>query len=181
MAETSFMGYNKRIESIFVGVNKMIEELKNVWAEGNDEERKILELALQAIRQKRERKSAYLSGFLGLKGEFIDETKQSYRFELPLTVFMHNSGGAVHGGILATLIDSAMGSLINRSLPPEQYAVTTELKINYLRPGVGKRLRAEATFLHRGHTLVVMEGTVYDERNKRVAHGTGTFIVLNRK
>ncbi|GEB34249.1 MULTISPECIES: PaaI family thioesterase [Brevibacillus] len=159
----------------------MIEELKSICEEGSDEERKILELAMQAIRQKRERKSAYLSGFLGLKGEFIDEKKQSYRFELPLTVFMHNSGGAVHGGILATLIDSAMGSLINRSLPPEQYAVTTELKLNYLRPGIGERLRAEATFLHRGQTLVVMEGSVYDERNHRIAHGTGSFIVLNRK
>ncbi|MFP3389959.1 PaaI family thioesterase [Brevibacillus sp. SIMBA_040] len=158
----------------------MIEELKNIWEEGTEDERKILELAVQAIRQKRERNSSYVSGFLGLKGEFVDEAKQTYRFDVPLTVYMHNSGGAVHGGILATLIDSAMGSLINRSLSPAEYAVTTELKINYLRPGKGKRLRAEATFLHRGQTLVVMESTVYDERNKRVAHGTGTFIVLKK-
>ncbi|KQL45609.1 PaaI family thioesterase [Brevibacillus choshinensis] len=156
----------------------MIEELKNICEEGSEEEQQILELALKSIRQRRERKSAFLSGFLGLQGEFVDE--RTYRFEIPLTVFMHNSGGAVHGGILATLIDSVMGSLINRSLPPEEYAVTTELKINYLRPGKGEKLRAEATFLHRGQTLVVMEGSVYDDRNKRIAHGTGTFIVLKR-
>lgn len=156
----------------------MIEELKNICEEGSGEEQQILELALKSIRQRRERKSAFLSGFLGLQGEFVDE--RTYRFEVPLTVFMHNSGGAVHGGILATLIDSVMGSLINRSLPPEEYAVTTELKINYLRPGKGEKLRAEATFLHRGQTLVVMEGSVYDDRNKRIAHGTGTFIVLKR-
>ncbi|MGG1663579.1 PaaI family thioesterase [Brevibacillus sp. NRS-1366] len=158
----------------------MIEELKNIWEEGTEDERKILELAVQAIRQKRERNSAYVSGFLGSKGEFVDDEKQTYRFDVPLTTYMHNSGGAVHGGILATLIDSAMGSLINRSLPPTEYAVTTELKINYLRPGKGERLRAEATFLHRGQTLVVMESTIYDERSKRVAHGTGTFIVLKK-
>ncbi|MED4781436.1 PaaI family thioesterase [Brevibacillus choshinensis] len=156
----------------------MIEELKNICEEGSEEEQQILELALKSIRQRRERKSAFLSGFLGLQGEFVDE--RTYRFDIPLTVFMHNSGGAVHGGILATLIDSVMGSLINRSLPPEEYAVTTELKINYLRPGKGEKLRAEATFLHRGQTLVVMEGSVYDDRNKRIAHGTGTFIVLKR-
>lgn len=156
----------------------MIEKLKNICEEGSEEEQQILELALKSIRQRRERKSAFLSGFLGLQGEFVDE--RTYRFEIPLTVFMHNSGGAVHGGILATLIDSVMGSLINRSLPPEEYAVTTELKINYLRPGKGEKLRAEATFLHRGQTLVVMEGSVYDDRNKRIAHGTGTFIVLKR-
>jgi uncharacterized protein (TIGR00369 family) len=157
----------------------MIEEVKNIWEEGNAEERKILELAVQAIRQKRQRNSAFLSGFLGVQGEFVDE--RTYRFKLPLTPFMHNSGGVVHGGILATLIDSAMGSLVNRSLPPEEYAVTTELKINYLRPGKGEQLRAEATFLHRGQTLVVLEGSVYDDRNKRIAHGTGTFIVLKRE
>lgn len=156
----------------------MIEELKNIAEEGSEEEQQILALALSAIRHRRERGKAFLSGFLGLNGEFVDE--RTYRFDIPLTVFMHNSGGAVHGGILATIIDSAMGSLINRSLPPEEYAVTTELKINYLRPGKGERLVAEATYLHRGQTLVVMESTVYDDRGKRVAHGTGTFIVLKR-
>ncbi|HZG83116.1 MAG TPA: PaaI family thioesterase, partial [Brevibacillus sp.] len=73
------------------------------------------------------------------------------------------------------------GSLINRSLPPDKYAVTTELKVNYLRPGLGESLRTEATFLHRGQTLVVMDTSIYDDRNKRVAHGTGTFIVLDKK
>ncbi|MED1916685.1 PaaI family thioesterase [Bacillus thuringiensis] len=158
----------------------MLDELKNIWSDGNDEERRILELAVAAIHQKRERNSAFISGFLGLKGDFIDGERQSYRFELPLTPFMHNSGRVVHGGILATLIDSAMGSLINRSLPPNQYAVTTELKLNYLLPGIGERLRAEASFLHRGNTLVVMEGSVYDDWDRRIVHGTGSFIVLSR-
>lgn len=156
----------------------MIEELKKVWEEGSDEERQILELALQSIRQRQDRKSAFLSGFLGLKGQFLDD--RTYSFEIPITPFMHNSTGAVHGGILATLIDSTMGSLINRSLPQDKYAVTTELKVNYLRPAKGASLRSEATFLHRGQTLVVMDTSIYDERNKRVAHGTGTFIVLKK-
>jgi len=119
----------------------MIEELKNICEEGSEEEQQILALALQSIRQRRARGSSFLSGFLGLQGEFVDE--RTYRFEIPLTAFMRNSGGAVHGGILATLVDSVMSSLINRSLSPEQYAVTTELKMNYLRPGKGERLRAE--------------------------------------
>jgi uncharacterized protein (TIGR00369 family) len=156
----------------------MIEELQNLWEEGSEEERALLQLAVQAIRQKRERNRAYISGFLGLQGEFIDE--DTYCFEIPLTPFMHNSGGVVHGGILATLIDSTMGSLINRSLPEDQHAVTTELKVNYLRPGKGERLRSVARYIHRGQTLVVMECSVYNERGKRLAHGTGTFIVLNR-
>jgi uncharacterized protein (TIGR00369 family) len=156
----------------------MIEEMTELWQEGSEEERKILQLAVQAIRQRRERKSAFLSGFLGLKGTFLDD--KTYQFVVPVTPFMHNPLGVVHGGVLATLIDSTMGSMINRSLPSDQYAVTTELKINYIRPGKGEKLRSEATILHRGQTLVVCQGSVFDERDKLLAHATGTFMILKR-
>lgn len=159
-------------------VKRMIEEIREVWENGSGEERHILELALQAIRQKRERNSAFLSGFLGLKGNFLDET--TYQFIVPITPFMHNSLGVVHGGMLATLIDSTMGSLVNRSLAAGKYAVTTELKLNYLRPGKGKTLRSEASILHRGQTLVVCQGSVFDERDKLLAHATGTFMILQK-
>jgi uncharacterized protein (TIGR00369 family) len=156
----------------------MIEEIQQIYERGSEEERQILQLAVQAIRQKRERKSAYLSGFLGLKGTFLDE--HTYQFIVPVTPFMYNSKGLVHGGILATLIDSTMGSLVNRSLPEDQFAVTTELKLNYIRPGKGERLRSEASVLHRGKTLVVLQGSVFDERDRLLAHATGTFMILNR-
>lgn len=156
----------------------MIDEIMEIMEQGSDEERQIMQLAVQAIRQRRERNSAFLSGFLGLKGTFLDE--KTYQFIIPVTPFMHNPLGVVHGGILATLIDSTMGSMINRSLPPDRYAVTTELKVNYIRPGKGEKLRSEATILHRGQTLVVCQGSVYDERDKLLAHATGTFMVLKR-
>lgn len=156
----------------------MIDEIMEIMEQGSDEERQIMQLAVQAIRQRRERNSAFLSGFLGLKGTFLDE--KTYQFIIPVTPFMHNPLGVVHGGILATLIDSTMGSMINRSLPPDRYAVTTELKVNYIRPGKGEKLRSEATILHRGQTLVVCQGSVFDERDKLLAHATGTFMVLKR-
>jgi uncharacterized protein (TIGR00369 family) len=159
-------------------VKQMIEEIRETWENGSEEERQILALALQAIRQKRERNSAYMSGFLGLKGNFLDE--KTYQFIVPITPFMHNSLGVVHGGVLATLIDSTMGSLVNRSIPAGHYAVTTELKVNYIRPGKGKTLRSEASILHRGQTLVVCQGSVFDERDRLLAHATGTFMVLQK-
>lgn len=149
-----------------------------IYDTGSDEEKEILRLALQSIRQRRERKSAYISGFLGLQGQFLDE--RTYQFIVPVTPFMHNPLGVVHGGILATLIDSTMGSLVNRSLPEEQYGVTTELKLNYLRPSKGGTLRSEASILHRGQTLIVLQGAVYDERDRMLAHGTATFMVLQK-
>ncbi|NGQ96822.1 PaaI family thioesterase [Brevibacillus sp. SYP-B805] len=156
----------------------MMKEIGEIWENGSEEEREILSLAVQAIRQRRERKSAFISGFLGLKGRFLDE--RTYQFIVPVTSFMHNSLGVVHGGILATLIDSTMGSLVNRSLPEGEYGVTTELKTNFLRSARGGSLRSEATILHRGRTLIVCQGSVYDEWDKLVAHATATFMVLRK-
>jgi uncharacterized protein (TIGR00369 family) len=156
----------------------MVEEMMQIMEQGSEEERQILQLAVQAIKQKRERNSPFLSGFLGLKGTFLDD--RTYQFIVPVTPFMHNPLGVVHGGVLATLIDSTMGSMINRSLPSDQYAVTTELKVNYIRPGKGEQLRSEASILHRGQTLVVCQGSVFDERDRLLAHATGTFMLLKR-
>ncbi len=172
---TSVMDSRKREERY------MLEEIKEIWEKGTEEEREVLALAVQAIRRKRERNSAYLSGFLGLAGEYLDEEKRSYQFIVPITSFMNNSLGVVHGGITATLMDSTMGSLVNRSLPKGRYAVTTELKINYLRPGTGRHLRSVATILHRGKHLVVCEGSVYDDAERLVAHATGSFMLLGKE
>jgi len=156
----------------------MREELLEICETGSAEEQEILRLALQSIRQKRERNSAFLSGFMGLSGQFLDE--KTYQFIVPITPFMHNPLGVVHGGILATLIDSTMGSLVNRSLPENKFGVTTELKVNYLRSSRGGTLRSEANILHRGQTLIVLQGSVFDERDRLLAHGIGTFMILHK-
>lgn len=152
------------------------QELLQVWNEGTEEEREVLQLAIQAIRQKRERNSVYVSGFLGLKGSFVEEGV--YEFRIPITPYMMNSLGIVHGGITATLADSTMGSLINQSLPKGKYAVTSEMKVNYVKPGVGKELISRAKLIHKGKSLVVAQCEITNERGNLVVFATGTFSVL---
>jgi uncharacterized protein (TIGR00369 family) len=156
---------------------KLWDELKQVAMTGSEEERALLRLTLQAIRQKRERGSAYLSGFLGLAGEFVEEG--AYQFRVPITPFMLNRGGNVHGGIIASLADSTIGSLINKSLPSGKRAVTAEMKVNYLRPGRGKELVSRARLIHRGQRLAVGECEIFDDRGKRIALSTATFYILD--
>lgn len=147
-----------------------------VMQNGSEEEREILHLAMKAIHQKRERGSAYPSGFLGLSGEFTGE--RTYRFQVPITVYMLNRGGVVHGGIIASLADSTMGSLINKSLSEGKVAVTAEMKVNYLEPGRGKELISEARLIRLGNTLAFADCRVENDRGKRIAHATGTFAVI---
>jgi uncharacterized protein (TIGR00369 family) len=155
------------------------KELDSILRDGNDEEREILSLAVQAIQQRRDRNSAYLSGFMGLKGEFIGEDE--YQFSIPITPFMLNKAGIVHGGITAALADSTMGSLINRRMP-DQYrgAVTAEMKINYLSPGTGDRLISRAKLLKMGSHLATATCEIRNEKNQLITHASGTFFMIRK-
>lgn len=154
-------------------------ELDMIIRDGTDEEKQILLLAVQAIQQKRERKSAYMSGFMGLKGEFVGEDE--YQFTVPITPFMLNKAGIVHGGITATLADSTMGSLINRRLKEGyQGAVTAEMKINYISPGRGERIISRAKLLKMGSHLATATCELTNEKNQLIAHASGTFFMIKK-
>ncbi len=154
----------------------LYQEFHDVMQSSTEEEKEVLRLALQAIRQKRERGSAYPSGFLGLSGEFVEDGV--YRFRVPITPYMMNRGGIVHGGVIGTLADSTMGSLINKSLPEGKVAVTVEMKVNYLEPGVGSELISEARLIRLGNTLTFADCKVENGSGKRIAHATGTFAII---
>lgn len=92
-----------------------------------------------------------------------------------------NPLGTVHGGIITTLLDSAMGCAVHTTLPVGGMYTTLELKVNFLRPsfGGGERLLAEGTVLNRGSTAVLAEATITGaESGKRVAHATSTCLIL---
>jgi len=93
----------------------------------------------------------------------------------------YNGMGAVHGGLAATLLDSALGCAINSMAPPGKIFTTLELKINYTRPltrEVGP-VRCEARVIHMGSRTATAEGRVVDAHGKLYAHGTTTCIVIN--
>ncbi|WP_241154307.1 PaaI family thioesterase [Staphylospora marina] len=154
-------------------------ELLRVLEEGNDEEREILRLTLQAIRQKRERQSAWISGYMGLSGSLNEDG--SYEFQVPVTPFMMNRAGMVHGGISATLADSTIGSLVHRHLPEGYGAVTVELKINYLQPGRGEMLISRARLLRMGKTLAIATCEIKTDRDTPVCFATGTFYIYKKR
>jgi uncharacterized protein (TIGR00369 family) len=92
-----------------------------------------------------------------------------------------NPLGTVHGGIITTLLDSAMGCAVHTTLPAGGMYTTLELKVNFLRPsfGGGERLLAEGTVLNRGATAVLAEATITGaESGKKVAHATSTCLIL---
>ncbi len=92
----------------------------------------------------------------------------------------YNPIGVVHGGLAATLLDSALGCAVHSTLPRGATYATIELKVNFVRPVTRDTgpLRAEGAVVHRGATIATAEGRIVAERTgKLVAHGTTTVAV----
>jgi uncharacterized protein (TIGR00369 family) len=91
-----------------------------------------------------------------------------------------NPLGIVHGGILATLLDTAMGCAVHTTLPAGVSYSTLELKVNYIRavPPDGRALTAEGNVIHHGRRTATAEGKMLDQRGKLIGHATTTCIIL---
>lgn len=104
-------------------------------------------------------------------------------FEVKPQEFHYNPTGQVHGGLAATVLDSALGCAVLSTLPKGVGYTTAELHVNLVR-GITKDtplLRAEGTILHKGRTLCTAQATLKDAQGKLYAHGTTTCIVLDLK
>lgn len=86
--------------------------------------------------------------------------------------------GIVHGGVLATLIDTATFWAAFMRLPSDAGLVNIDLKLNYLQPAVSGRLMAAGRCIRPGRTLSYTEAHVYDASGELLAHGTSTLMAL---
>lgn len=118
--------------------------------------------------------------YLGL--EIGETNEEGCTVEVKIRPEFYNSlEGVVHGGIISTLADVAMGHGAAPPVGGVQQCVTVECKVNFLSPARGKRLRAESKVLKRGKQLIVMEAKVTDEEGKRIAVAIGTYARISRE
>lgn len=89
-----------------------------------------------------------------------------------------NSQGVLHGGVTATLVDSAVGIASTRHLGGKRPVTTVELKLNYFLPITEGRVTARARLLRVGSSLIVGSVEVKDHRSRLAAFGTATYKIL---
>ena len=120
---------------------------------------------------------AGIGSLLGMALVEVDEGTAA--FELTTTALMTNPMGQVHGGIAATMLDSALGCSVHTTLAPGEGYATTDLHVHFVRPvEVGTPLRAVATVTHRGRRMATAEGRVHDDRDRLVAHASTTCMIF---
>jgi len=94
--------------------------------------------------------------------------------------YHYNPIGVVHGGVAATLLDSAMGCAVHSMLPAGAGYTTLEIKVNYVRAMTAETgtVRCEAEVIYLGGRTATAEGRVLDSEGKLYAHGTTTCIIF---
>jgi len=89
--------------------------------------------------------------------------------------------GIVHGGVLATLIDTATFWSVYLRIPADAGLVNIDLKLNYLRPVENGLLTAEGRAIRSGNTICYAESSVLNADRDIVAHGTSTLMIMPGK
>ncbi|HEY8602422.1 MAG TPA: PaaI family thioesterase [Thermomicrobiales bacterium] len=94
--------------------------------------------------------------------------------------FHYNPIGAVHGGLAATLCDSAMGCAVHSTLPAGTAYTTIELKVNYIRALTKETglVRCEGKTIVVGGRIATAEARMTDAAGTLYAHATTTCLIM---
>jgi len=99
--------------------------------------------------------------------------------ECPLKPEFLNSGGVLHGGAIASIADEAAWYALNHAYEAKRRMTTTELKVNYLRPIVGKKVVARAYIVRAGKKLAVTWIDLFDAQKRLSAVSIVTYMLLD--
>jgi acyl-CoA thioesterase len=116
-----------------------------------------------------------LAGVLGIRRERTGEGRST--FALTVRESHMNPHGVVHGGVVYTLVDYAMGGAVTSELGAGERCATLEVKINYLAAATGGDIVAEASVVSRTRRVAVLEARVHGDGARLLALATGTFYI----
>lgn len=124
----------------------------------------------------------YINSFLGYNRHngirLVEAADGRAVVEVQLSRESLNPQGTAHGGLIFSLADTAAGcACMSRG----RVGVTLSGNVNYLRPGLGTLLRAEATELHYGTKTALYRVTVRDDQGRAVSEQTITYFLSDKK
>lgn len=118
-----------------------------------------------------------LRRFLGMVIEDVEPGHAIARLEVGEDLL--NPNGVVHGGVLFTMADTAMGKATLTMLEEGQLCASIEIQMRFLRPVYSGQLEADTTVIRRGRKVVHLESRIHDTDGALVATGAGTYAVIS--
>lgn len=121
-----------------------------------------------------------MDGFAGHLGVTADTAADGRaRLEFRADAEHLNPAGTVHGGVLATLVDTAMGLAARSSSDDSEVPATSQLTLAYLSPGRPGPMVATAQVRKHGEHLLVCDAEI-EQDGRTLVHAVATFAVLQR-
>jgi acyl-coenzyme A thioesterase 13 len=114
----------------------------------------------------------FLARLLGLE---ITYGTESCTVEMLVADWMFNPQGTLHGGIINTVLDIAMGHLLKHTAGA---GATLQMNTQYLRAIHGGRVRAVSGFTRRGRSICFLEARLTDEAGALAASATSTWRLI---
>jgi uncharacterized protein (TIGR00369 family) len=116
---------------------------------------------------------------LGMSGMEADEGRVTV-FMMPYE-FHYNPLGTVHGGVLATILDTAAACAVQSTLPAGVGLTSVDLNVKFIRPVTvdSGLLRCEGVVLSRGRRTALAEASLTDASGRLAAHATSTCMLFD--
>ena len=116
--------------------------------------------------------------FLGL--ELGDVANGAAIIHLDARDELKQNQGVVHGGALASLIDTASAFAVLTQIDPNERVTTSDLTIHYLRPVTSGRMTATARVIRGGRRLFVLSVDITNDEERLVATALTTYIKIQK-
>src|SRR6185295_5207812 len=131
----------------------------------------------QIIREKFQ--SNHFPRLLGIEIDSIEPSRARLSVEVRQELLQLQ--GVMHGGAIASLIDTAVAFAIISVSEPQDRFTTVEMKVNYLSAIREGRVVADARLIRDGRRIIVADCDVFDSQGRLAAKGLLTYIMLNQR
>ena len=122
-------------------------------------------------------KDAPFARWMGM--ELVSIGDGSAEFRLRMEPHHRNPGGIAHGGVIASMLDAAIGLALRSKMGTGSTHVTVQLQVNYLKPIREGAMTARGAAVYSGSRMGYGEGTLLDEDGAVLARANATFLVVS--
>ena len=147
------------------------------------------EKLLQLLKEITEEKIPF-NKLIGMKIETLDLDKIGIRFEMSPELVGNFTRGNLHGGVISSVLDVTGGMVawtgIMKKMDGQSFDEiserfnkigTIDIRVDYLRPGLGEYFIATGSTLRTGNKVSVTRMELHNDKGILIAVGTGTYVV----
>jgi uncharacterized protein (TIGR00369 family) len=152
----------------------LVEQFRSLGEEAQTE---LLSLSKRLVAARQKKTPPHYRDLIGEEVVRVENSGTEVR--IPLRPFVLNRNGVVHGGVICTLMDEAIGWAAYNSLEEGGQVVTAELKINFLAAATSGTLAGRGRVIRQGKHLIIGEGDIHDQEGRLLARGLGTWMIVS--